>query len=450
MTTKVSIGLGGTGSNSAASTLTSIGAVAKSGDTMTGQLNISSGGLLVTGTANVSANVAVGAGSQTAPSLTRSGDTDTGIYFPAANEMAITTGGTVAQAFNSNGVFFRNRIINGDMRIDQRNAGAAVTTSGAYPVDRFFIANATDGAFSAQRDTVAPTGFTNSLKFTTTTADTSLGTSQIIYACQAIEGFNTSDFNWGTANAQTVTLSFWTRSSLTGTFGGTVRNAGSGSFRAYPFTYTISAANTWEYKTVTISGDTTGTWATDNTAGIYVFFGLGVGTSLSGTAGAWASSNLVSATGAVSVIGTLNATWYITGVQLETGSVATPFERRPFGEMLMLCQRYYEKSYDYATAAGSAVAEGYSAMNNADQGSAVYIFNVDVFKVTKRAAAIMRFWDLAGTLSRITDFTLGGLGRTDGRNSVYSYTGNVQNARMINVQNASTAGTYQWDASAEL
>ena len=352
MTTKVSIGLGGTGSNSAASTLTSIGAVAKSGDTMTGALLLA-------------------AGSNTAPAISRSTDTDTGIYFPAANEMAITTGGTVAQAFNSNGVFFRNRIINGDMRIDQRNAGAAVTTSGAYPVDRFFIANATDGAFSAQRDTVAPIGFTNSLKFTTTTADTSLGTSQIIYACQAIEGFNTSDFNWGTANAQTVTLSFWTRSSLTGTFGGTVRNAGSGSFRAYPFTYTISAANTWEYKTVTISGDTTGTWATDNTAGIYVFFGLGVGTSLSGTAGAWASSNLVSATGAVSVIGTLNATWYITGVQLETGSVATPFERRPYGTELMLCQRYFEK--------GSFVSA--TAINTGG------IYPSFPFKVTKRVAA---------------------------------------------------------------
>ena len=233
---------------------------------------------------------------------------------------------------------FRNRIINGDMKIDQRNAGAAVTASGSYPVDRFTMTNSTDGSFSAQQDTSAPVGFVNSLKVTTTTADTSLTTTQYFSIRQKIEGFNVSDFGFGTANAKTVTFSFWVRSSLTGTFGGSIAN--SAATRSYPFTYTISVADTWEQKSVSIAGDTTGTWLTTNGIGLQVFFGLGAGPDRSGTAGAWNSNNNVSATGATSVVGTNGATFYITGVQLEAGTVATPFERRPYGTELALCQRY--------------------------------------------------------------------------------------------------------------
>jgi hypothetical protein len=249
----------------------------------------------------------------------------------------------------SGGAFsFKNRILNGDMRIDQRNAGAAVTTSNAFPVDRFSIFNNTDGAFSAQQDSSAPAGFINSVKITTTTADATLTTTQNLNFQQRIEGTNIADLGWGTANAKAVTLSFWVRSSLTGTFGGVLRN--SDSDRSYPFTYSISVADTWEQKSVTIAGDTSGTWLTTTGIGILVFFGLGVGPDRSGTAGAWAGANYISATGAVSVIGTLNATWYITGVQLETGSVATPFERRPFGTELNLCYRYYYRISPSATA----------------------------------------------------------------------------------------------------
>lgn len=235
---------------------------------------------------------------------------------------------------------FRNRIINGGMTIDQRNAGAAVTANGAYPVDRFVVGNGTDGAFSAQRDTVAPAGFINSLKVTTTTADATLTTTQGLLLAQYIEGLNVSDLAWGTASAQPITLSFWVRSSLTGTFGGSIQN--SSLDRSYPFTYTISAANTFEYKTITIAGDTTGTWLTTNGIGLRLWFGLGVGPDRSGTAGAWAGADYRSATGAVSVVGTLNATFYITGVQLEKGSTATPFEFRSYGTELALCQRYFE------------------------------------------------------------------------------------------------------------
>jgi len=258
--------------------------------------------------------------------------------------------GTTPNAYNTVG---KNRIINGNMMIDQRNSGAAVTTSGSFPVDRFSVLNATDGAFSSQQDTSVPVGFINSLKFTTTTADASLGATQYARCHQRIEGLNCADLGWGTVNAKTVTLSFWVRSSLTGTFGGALTN--SAFDRSYPFTYTISSADTWEQKAITITGDTSGTWLTTNGLGIQVIWGLGVGSTYSGTADSWAGAGYLSATGAVSVIGTLNATWYITGVQLEVGESSTEFEHRPYGTELQLCQRYYWKNGNYAGYAFLAV-----------------------------------------------------------------------------------------------
>jgi hypothetical protein len=247
---------------------------------------------------------------------------------------------------------FRNRIINGDMRIDQRNAGASYTQTGAagqYSLDRWNVSGDVTSKFSVQQNAgsvTPPTGFTNYLGATSLSAY-SVPVSEAYIIRQQIEGFNVADLAWGTASAKTVTLSFWVRSSLTGTFGGVLKN--SGNNRSYPFTYTISAANTWEQETVTIAGDTSGTWLTNNGIGLMVIFSLGSGSSVSGTAGAWAASSLFSATGAVSVVGTNAATWYVTGVQLEVGSVATPFERRPYGEMLMLCQRYYYKVFPAAS-----------------------------------------------------------------------------------------------------
>jgi hypothetical protein len=230
------------------------------------------------------------------------------------------------------------------MVIDQRNAGASVsvnTGANFYAVDRFnCTGEATDGVFSIQRSTTAPAGFVNSIIATVTTADASIGSTQRYILQQRIEGFNVADFGWGTASAQSVTLSFWVRSSVTGTFGGSFRNAAGD--RSYPFTYTISAANTFEYKTITVAGDTTGTWATDNTAGIFVTWSLGAGSSLKTTAGAWTSGSYWAGTGSVDLISTLNATFYITGVQLEAGTNASAFERRPYGTELGLCQRYYQ------------------------------------------------------------------------------------------------------------
>jgi hypothetical protein len=274
----------------------------------------------------------------------------TTLTLPATSGTILQSGTVVTEAQGGNGTTtgyygFKNRIINGAMVIDQRNAGAAVTADGAFAVDRFSLNEDTDGAYSAQRDTTAPAGFVNSLKWTTTTADSSLAAGQYSGIAQSIEGFNVADLGFGTASASAITLSFWVRSSLTGTFGGSFRN--SANNRSYPFTYTISSANTFEYKTVTVAGDTSGTWLTDNSAGLKIHFGLGVGSSFSGTAGSWAGTNYLSATGAVSVIGTLNATFYITGVQLEKGSTATSFDYRPYSTELSLCQRYY-----YQVAAG--------------------------------------------------------------------------------------------------
>jgi hypothetical protein len=228
------------------------------------------------------------------------------------------------------------------MVIDQRNAGASVNlTSNGYLTDRWaYYVDQTSKATAQQSSTTA-TGFKNSLLITSSSAYSVLSGDQFIIQ-QFIEGLNVSDLGWGTANAQTVTLSFWVRSSLTGTFGGSIVN--SGQDRSYPFTYTISAANTFEYKTITIAGDTSGTWLTTNGIGIRVYFGIGVGTTNSGTAGAWAGTYYSSATGATSVVGTNGATWYVTGVQLERGSNATSFEFRDYGRELMMCQRYYWRS----------------------------------------------------------------------------------------------------------
>jgi hypothetical protein len=236
----------------------------------------------------------------------------------------------------------KNRIINGAMVVDQRNAGAAVTTPDVYTVDRWIQYQGGGGVISWQQSSTAPTGFNNSLSATVTTADTSLGTSDYYFLRQFIEGYNVADLDFGTANAKTVTLSFWVRSSLTGTFGGCLQNGGTNRF--YPFTYTISAANTWEQKTVTISGDTSGTWLKTNGAGLGVVFALGFGTSFIGTANAWTSSSFYTATGATNLISTNGATFYITGVQLEVGSTATPFERRLYNQELANCQRYYYRA----------------------------------------------------------------------------------------------------------
>jgi hypothetical protein len=249
------------------------------------------------------------------------------------------------------------------MVIDQRNAGAEVNpaVNGTYYLDRWRAATSAASKFKIGQNAGAvtpPTGFINYLGLTSLSAYT-VGASEVFGVIQIIEGLNVADLDWGATaasagkTAATVTLSFWVRSSLTGTFGGSLRN--DGSTRAYPFTYTISVANTWEQKTVTIAGDTSGTWLTTNGIGINLTFSIGSGSTLSGTAGAWASANLTSATGATSVVGTNGATFYITGVQLEKGTQATAFDYRDYGNELRMCQRYYQ----FVNTSSPALGAGY-------------------------------------------------------------------------------------------
>jgi len=255
-----------------------------------------------------------------------------------------STAGGILGAGNAS--IMKNRIINGAMVIDQRNAGASVTASTTsaftYTLDRWSYYATAASKFTVQQNAgsvTPPVGFTKYLGVTSSSAY-SVSSTDILTINQVIEGFNIADLNWGTANAKTVTLSFQVYSSLTGTFGGALSNSASTQY--YPFSYTVSSANTWTTVSVTIAGSTTGTWASDNSAGLYIYFGLGVGSSKSGTAGSWGSTAVYSATGATSVVGTSGATFYITGVQLEVGSSATGFEYRQYGQELALCQRYFQ------------------------------------------------------------------------------------------------------------
>jgi hypothetical protein len=297
---------------------------------------------------------------------------------------------------------FKNRIINGAMVIDQRNAGASVTASSTanftYTVDRWAYNVSQASKMTLQQSSVAPAGFKNSLLITSSAA-TSLGAGDYYGIIQPIEGNNIADLGFGAAGASTVTLSFWVRSSLTGSFGGSLQN--SAQNRCYPFSYTISAANTWEQKTITVAGDTTGTWNTNNSGGINVYFGLGVGTTYgSGTANAWVGATNVVPTGATSVVGTNGATFYITGVQLEKGSTATSFDYRPFGTEFMLCQRYYEKSYNTDVVPGTTTQVG-RITTWAGQSGATRLYSTWFnFRVTKRATPTMSFWTYNGTSGR--------------------------------------------------
>jgi hypothetical protein len=233
----------------------------------------------------------------------------------------------------------KNRIINGAMDINQR-AFSGTATDGTYSLDRYRTTTTQASKFTIAQSSTAPANFINSMLITSSSAYTPISTDEFVIA-QNIEGLNVADLGWGTANAKTITLSFWVRSSLTGTFGGCISNDGYN--RCYVFSYSISAANTWEQKTITIAGDTSGTWLTTNGVGIRTRFTVGAGSSYKGTAGVWSSSFYDTVTGAVDVISTNGATFYITGVQLEQNTSATPFERRLYGQELINCQRYFEK-----------------------------------------------------------------------------------------------------------
>jgi hypothetical protein len=320
----------------------------------------------------------------------------TGVTFP--DNSTQTTAAT--------GFGFKNRIINGAMVIDQRNAGAEVNPAVAntYYLDRWKILSTATGKFKIGQNAgtvTPPAGFTNYLGCTSLSAY-SVGASDFFGVRQIIEGFNFADFGWGTSNAQPITISFWVRSSLTGTFGiGLINN---GANRAYAATYTINSANTWEQKSVTIAGDTTGTWLTTTDGGLLLTFGMGYGSSLSGTANVWNAGTAFMATGATSVVGTSGATFYITGVQLEKGSTATSFDYRPYGTELALCQRYFQ-SYNGDGAALKVVMPYQSAATTGEL-DAYMVLPVPMRSAPSAAISNLTAYDGVNAASSLTSITL--------------------------------------------
>lgn len=258
-----------------------------------------------------------------------------------------------ASALLPAGLGFRNKIINGAMVIAQRGTSAITgSSSGQYPVDRFTVYNGT-GTVTFQQSTTAPTGFSNSM-VATVTATGSYGTGGYTQIGHAIEGYNVADLAWGTSGAKPIVLSFWCRASVTGAYNVAIQNGG--QTRSYVTTFTVNAANTWEYKTIYVNGDTTGTWATDNTAGMRVWFNLGVGSNFDTAANTWTAGSLYSTSGAIDFAANSGATFYLTGVQLEQNYQPTPFEQRPIGIEMELCQRYY---YLHVSGYNKAICHGH-------------------------------------------------------------------------------------------
>ena len=291
----------------------------------------------------------------------------------------------LGNAYSDGALSNRSKIINGAMTIDQRNAGAAVSADG-YTLDRWVaFENTSATSVTAQKSTTAPAGFTNSLLYTVGTGG-SAGASEQAIIRQRLEGNNVSDLAFGTASAQNITVSFCVRSSVIGTYSVAIQN--SAGDRAYVATYTVDVADTWETKSIIILGDTSGTWLTDNGIGMAVLFDLGSGSGFNTSAGAWVAGDFRNVSGQANVIGTSGATFYLTGVQLEAGDTATPFEHRSYGAELALCQRYF---YTNATS-------GFEALNTlfSTYGS-TYNYLHWHFKVSMRAAPTIAGYTL-GTL----------------------------------------------------
>jgi len=337
----------------------------------------------------------------------------------------------------------KNRIINGAMVIDQRWAGGAGSTAinlAPYSVDRWQVYGDTVGKFTYQQNAgsvTPPAGYSNYLGITSSSAYSLISTSTFLIR-QFIEGYNMADLAWGTSSAKSVTLSFWAYSSLTGTFGGSIIN-GAENY-AYPFSYTISSANTWTQISITIAGPTAGTWAKTNTAGIEVVFSLGIGSTYSGTAGAWASAAYFSSTGANSIVSTSGATFYITGVQLEAGTTASPFEYRQYGTELALCQRYFEKSYNIDVVPGTSTTVGIIAGSGVQGATGTGEVDAGAsFKATKRATPTIAYWDQVGNSGKCTRVQLGVTGNNNstiadnniGASSFFSYSASGATASAI-------------------
>jgi len=373
--------------------------------------------------------------------------------------MAITldgTAGITTPTYNGNTTAeylvpvtsFKNRIINGAMVIDQRNAGASVTpANNDYGIDRFKFQLTQSAKITTQQNAgsvTPPAGFTNYLGVTSTSSYSVINDDQFLVS-QYIEGYNVADLGFGTADAKTITVSAWVRSSLTGTFSGVIQN--SAANRNYPFVYTISTANTWTFISATIAGDTSGTWLTTNGSGLRLIFSFGNGSTYAASAGAWTSTQFITAaTGTTSVVGTNGATFYITGVQLEKGSTATSFDVRPYGTELALCQRYYCKSYQIETAPTTSTTSGcYGVI----AGATTLLFGGgNKWPVQMRATPTVTIYSQTGTSGKLTVS-----GGSDIGTSVVSETPSQFGAVGISAASGFTTGSWYYGhfvATAEL
>jgi hypothetical protein len=359
------------------------------------------------------------------------------------------TSGSLVNCTDTNYTGFKNRIINGAMGISQRNGTSTVTPGSTdYLTDRFTVAMSQSSKFTGAQSSTAPTGFSNSLIITSSSAYSVLSTDYFVVR-QAIEGFNFADCSFGTASASTITLSFWVRSSLTGAFGGSLYN--SNGTRSYPFTYTINAANTFEQKTITIAGDTTGTWVgATNGAGIYVSFSLGAGSTFNSPANAWAGGFYTQPSGSTSVVGTSGATWYVTGVQLEKGSTATSFDYRPYGTELALCQRYYYKVVTDSAASKQLAPNGF-----VDSTTTAFCWTQFPVEMRISATALEQTGTAAnyqvrytgGTSANCSSVPTFNTGNTWGARSVFTTAAVLTSGQAVGLQTSATAGIYlAWSA----
>lgn len=358
-------------------------------------------------------------------------------------------------ALNTTFIGGRNRIINGGMEIDQMNGGSAVNVGGggfAYGPDMLVGASSggTTGTFSLQRlSATPPTNFVNYVRVSCVTADASIASTDEYDMRSDVEGYNVRDFAMGTANAQVITLSFWVRSSLTGTYSGSIQNAAQD--RSYPFEYSISVANTWEKKTVTLTGDVGGTWGNTTGVGLRVRFAFAVGASFANPANVWGAGNAVGTTNQVNFMSSNSGrTWDMTGLQLEVGSKATPFEFRTYHAELNLCQRYFEKSYGRDQNPGSAVAANAHSGPGAVTNSATTVtrFSPVFFKATKRATPTITLWDTAGVINKL--FTTSTTDVNTSRNATVSTPNEYEFTPRSDQGTDLYCGGVQWQADARL
>jgi hypothetical protein len=357
------------------------------------------------------------------------------------------------------------------MQVAQRGTSTAgITTSGYYTADRWAIGNTTMGTWTQSVEADAPTGsgFRKSLKLLCTTADASPAASDSFVHRTFLEGQNLQQFLKGTASAKPFALSFWVKSNVTGTY--IFELSDIDNTRRISASYTISVSGTWEKKTIILAADTTGAFDNDNAASLQVQWWLGAGTdSTSGTLNTtW--SNTASANRAVgqtNLAAAINNYWQITGVQLEAGSVATPFEFEPISETIAKCQRYYEKSYNIDVNPATANSAGPVILtqdrSTADGGGGYRHFGFAQFKVTKRANPTITSYSQAGTSGTFTTNRAGNAGTTGFYNQYVATSGDGESASAIEIGTQNTvivgrtaglatldAGVVHYVASAEL